>query len=163
MSDMVQLPEGLSDMPPGPRLSRLLSTLDPSRLNGWQLVEVLTAQNRQVCYEQARLLVLARELAYTPPDGQDAAPVRDLGQEPDAGSEVAFALTWTEYAGGALVDTAIACLDRLPALHRELLAGRIDLPKVRLITRVGRSRRRARRPGADRPAARAAPVHHHPT
>ena len=71
MSDRVELPEGLSDMPPGPRLARLLSTLDPTRLNGWQLVEVLVAQNRQVSYEQARLLVLARELAYTPPDGQD--------------------------------------------------------------------------------------------
>jgi len=47
MSGM-QLPEGLPDMRPRRRLARLLSTLDPTRLNGWQLAVVLDAQNRQL-------------------------------------------------------------------------------------------------------------------
>ena len=70
------LPEGLPDMPPGRRLARLLSTLDPTRLNGWQLVVVLEAQNRQLAHDQARMLATARELAYAPPSGPDSPPQR---------------------------------------------------------------------------------------
>jgi hypothetical protein len=56
MSGIQVLPEGLADMRPGRRLARLLSTLDPTRLNGWQLVVVLEAQNRQLAHDQARML-----------------------------------------------------------------------------------------------------------
>ena len=130
---MVALPEGLADLPPGRRLARLLSTLDPTRLNGWQLVTVLEAQNRQLAHDQARMLAVARELAYTPPCGIDSPPQRQAEANPYVGSEISFALTWTEYAGGALADVALDCLDRLPDLHAAMLAGRADLPKVRLI------------------------------
>ena len=130
---MVELPEGLADLPPGRRLARLLSTLDPTRLNGWQLVTVLEAQNRQLAHDQARMLAVARELAYTPPCGIDSPPQRQAEANPYVGSEISFALTWTEYAGGALADVALDCLDRLPDLHAAMLAGRADLPKVRLI------------------------------
>src|SRR5262249_41249018 len=60
-------------------------------------------------------------------------PGRTGTANPYTSTEFSFALTWTEYAGGAFTDTAIACLERLPALHQAMLAGRADLPKVRLI------------------------------
>ena len=127
------LPDGLADLPPGPRLARLLSTLDPARLNGWQLQVVLEAQNRQLAHDQARMLTVARELAHAAPCGPDDPPSRQAEANPFVGTEIAFALTWTEYAGDSLAEVATVCLDRLPDLHAAMLAGRADLPKVRLI------------------------------
>src|SRR6476661_1002262 len=128
-----QLPEGLPDMRPGRRLARLLSTLDPTRLNGWQLAVVLDAQNRQLAHDQARMLAVARELAYAPPCEPDSPPQRQAESNPFVGTEISMALTWTEYAGASLAEVAEACVDRLPDLHAAMLAGRVDLPKVRLI------------------------------
>src|SRR5215471_4350063 len=102
MSEVQALPEGLAEMRPGRRLARLLSTLDPSRLNGWQLVVVLDAQNRQLAHDQARMLATARELAYAPPSGPDSAPERQPEANPFVGTEISMALTWTEYAGASL-------------------------------------------------------------
>ena len=80
------MPEGLADMLPGRRLARLLSTLDPARLNGWQLVVVLEAQNRQLAHDQARMLAVARELAYAPPCGPDDPPARSGESNPFVGT-----------------------------------------------------------------------------
>jgi len=129
----IQLPEELPDMRPGRRLARLLSTLDPTRLNGWQLAVVLDAQNRQLAHDQARMLAVARELAYAPPCGPDSPPDRQPEPNPFVGTEISMALTWTEYAGASLAEVADGCVDRLPDLHTAMLAGRVDLPKVRLI------------------------------
>jgi Domain of unknown function (DUF222) len=129
----IQLPEGLPDMRPGRRLARLLSTLDPTRLNGWQLGVVLDAQNRQLAHDQARMLATARELAYAPPCEPDSPPDRQAESNPFVGTEISMALTWTEYAGASLAEVAEGCVDRLPDLHTAMLAGRVDLPKVRLI------------------------------
>jgi Domain of unknown function (DUF222) len=134
MLDMVaRFPDGLAEMAPGRRLAAILSTLDPARLNGWQLVVLLEAQNRQLAHDQARLLSTVRELSYAPPSGPDSPPRRQAKPNPFVSSEISFALSWSEYAGGWLADVALACLDRLPALHEAMLAGRVDLPKVRLL------------------------------
>jgi Na+/H+ antiporter NhaD/arsenite permease-like protein len=98
----IQLPEELPDMQPGPRLARLLSTLDPTRLNGWQLAVVLDAQNRQLAHDQARMLAVARELAYAPPCGSDSPPDRQAEPNPFVGTEISMALTWTEYTAASL-------------------------------------------------------------
>ena len=75
------MPVDLESMPPGPELGAVLASLDPSLYNGFQLVEILAAQNRQVSFENARLLTFARELTYTSWGGDEAEPTRRV--EPD--------------------------------------------------------------------------------
>jgi hypothetical protein len=48
------VPESLAEMAPGPELARVLAGLEPSRLSGFDCVQVLKAQYRQDNHERAR-------------------------------------------------------------------------------------------------------------
>ena len=133
MSSYVELPADLDTVPPGPRLGVVLASLDLSRYNGHQLVEILSAQQRQVSYENARLLAVARELTYTPGGVGTEAPARRVEPDRFSGTEIAFALSCTEYAAQALIVVALTAVDLVPALHTALAQGRIDLTKARMI------------------------------
>ena len=75
------------------------------------------ARQRQLCFEQAQLLVAVRELAYSPADAVGATTtVRDTSQDPYARMELAFALAWTEYRAADLVQTALSTVDKTPAM-----------------------------------------------
>jgi hypothetical protein len=128
-----ELPDELDSSPPGPALASMLSTLDPADYNGWQLVILLAARQRQVSYEQAQLLRVARELAFSPHGGPMRPPARDLTQDPYVGTEIGFALALTEYSASELATVAVFCCDRVPAVGQALAEGRIDLPKARLL------------------------------
>ena len=128
-----ELPAELDTMPPGPELSALLASLDLARYNGFQLVEILTAQQRQVSYENARLLAVARELTYTPGCTPMEDPHRRQSPDKFTGTEIAFALSATEYSAQAMIVLALTAVDIVPALHQALLDGRIDLTKTRMI------------------------------
>jgi hypothetical protein len=129
----VALPVDLESMPPGPALGAVLASLDPSLYNGFQLVEILAAQNRQVSFENARLLTFARELTYTSWGGDEAQPTRRVEPDRFSGTEIAFALAVTEYSAQALILTALTAVDEVPALHQALLEGRIDLTKAKMV------------------------------
>ena len=146
VSSFVELPVDLDGMAPGPELGAILAALDLSRYNGFQLVEILSAQQRQVSFENARLLAVTRELTYTSWGGSTADPTRRVEPDRFTGTEIAFALSVTEYSAGAMIVTALTAVDELPALHQALKAGRIDLTKTRMIVNelVGASREHAR-------------------
>jgi hexosaminidase len=129
----VELPVDLDSMPPGPRLGAVSASLDLFRYNGYQLVEILGAQQRQVSYQQARLLAVARELTCTPGCVGTEAPSRRAEPDRFTGTEIAFALSCTEYGAQAMIEVALTAVDLVPALHRALAQGRIDLTKVRTI------------------------------
>ena len=133
MVEVGGLPEGLAEMPPGPGLSALLATVEPASLNGCALVDLLCARHRQVGWEQAQLLSVVREVAYAPEAGVDAPPARAADWDPHAGREIAFALGWTDYAATAMLDLALAAIEKLPAVHAALAAGELDLPRARVI------------------------------
>src|SRR5262245_2220564 len=86
------LPEGLTEVRPGPELSAVLAAMDLSLYNGSQLVDLVVAQARQVSYEQARLLSMLNELAHTPRCEPTDPPLRSVARDPHVSSEVAFAL-----------------------------------------------------------------------
>ena len=56
------IPKHLADIPPGAELARMLADLDPSRLSGFDCVEVLKAQYRQANHERARLMAFMAEV-----------------------------------------------------------------------------------------------------
>ena len=129
----MEIPEGLVEMPPGPELSALLATLDPTRLHAVGLIDLLAARNRQICYEQAQMLKAVRELAFSSRSVYEGEPVRDLTKDPYADTEIAFALTWTDYAAEAAVTVALSTVDRTPAVFEAMQAGLLDLPKAKII------------------------------
>ena len=88
--------------------------------NGYQLVEILSAQQRQVSFENARLLAVTRELTYTSWGGSTADPTRRVEPDRFTATEIAFALSVTEYSAGAMIVTALTAVDDLPALHQAL-------------------------------------------
>jgi len=130
--DVLPLPDGLAQMPPGPQLAAMLATVDRARLGGSALMDLVRARNRQVSWEQAQLLADVHELSRTPAVGPDSTDRLELPEE-YAEVELAYALTWTDRAAAQLVGLADDCRRRLPAVHEALAAGRIDLPKAKAI------------------------------
>jgi hypothetical protein len=128
------LPKGIEDLPPGPELGALLSTVDPKLLSGQDLVELLAARNRQSCHDQARQLETIRELAYSESGVVGGPPLRRSTVDPHADTEIAFALTWTDYAANAILSVAFTVLDKIPAIHAAMLAGRCDLDRAKVFT-----------------------------
>jgi hypothetical protein len=126
------LPEGLAEMAPGPELGALLASLDRRALGGGDLLDVVRARSRQVSFEQAQLLSEVYELTHTP-DGPAAADARTGEVGEFAEVEVAFALACTARSAQLLTGLAWAAIERLPAVHAALAAGRIDLTKARAI------------------------------
>jgi hypothetical protein len=122
--------EELADTVPGPGLFAQLEAVDPRACTGAELVGLVEAQARQVAYQQSRLLLTVRELAHAT---RDSTTRREL-VDAYADTELAFALTITDYAAGVLLSAATAAVDKLPALLEALTAGRVDLAKVSMIT-----------------------------
>jgi hypothetical protein len=53
VESLVELPDGLADMPPGPELAATLASIDRHRVSGFDMVVLLQARSRQLAYEQA--------------------------------------------------------------------------------------------------------------
>jgi HNH endonuclease. len=129
------LPADLAELPPGPRLSAALASLDLRRLTAHQLAVVIAAQNRQIAYEQSRLLAAVWELGHTPLDVRDAV-VREPDPVPFAMVEAAQAGRWTQQHANETRDLACFVLDQVPALGDALAAGQVDLAKVKVFQRL---------------------------
>jgi hypothetical protein len=130
-----ELPVGLAAMAPGPELAVALAGVDLTRLTAHQLVVVVAAHNRQVAYQQGQMLAAVRELGLAPPS-QRQHVVRDPERNAYATVEAAFAATWTSYRCGQLVELAEFAFAIVPTLGAALVAGRVDLDKVKVFSRA---------------------------
>src|SRR5258708_1403036 len=90
-----RLGEGLDVMPPGPELAAVLAGLDRALFNGYQLVVLLQARQRQIAWEQAQLLADMHELTYSARGRFADPPRRRSWSDPHITEEVSFALSWT--------------------------------------------------------------------
>ncbi len=127
------LPDGLAEMPAGAGLAAALATVDRTRLNGFQLVELVQARHRQICFEQAQLLADVQELAYTPSAHPQGPALRGGQRDPYAAEELAFALSWSTHAADYQLGLADTAHHKLPALLGALADGRLDLGKARAV------------------------------
>ena len=122
--------EEMAATSPGSDLFGHLEAVDPRACTGAELVDLVDAHYRQVAYQQSRLLLAVRELAFaTKTTGERSDTI-----DPYADAELAFALTITDYGAGVLLSAATAAVDKIPALHEALAAGRIDLARVSMLT-----------------------------
>src|SRR5215510_3500175 len=113
----------LETLAPGPELGAVLATIDRCRLNGYDLVIVMAARARQVCYEQAQLLADIYEVSRCEPGGPHA-PVERIGtvgseQDEFAAAEISAALRLTRAAAQAQLGLAYG-VAQLPAVGQAL-------------------------------------------
>ena len=127
------LPVGVADGLPGPELFGLVAGVDRAACNGYQLVQVMAARARMVSWLQAQLLLDAAELAHAGGKGPEAPPTRMAGTDPHTADEIACALGWSVYAAEELLGTGAYLAKYSPALFDALLAGQVDLAKVKVI------------------------------
>lgn len=68
------IPEDLVEVPAGPELARILAGIELSRLSGYDCVEVLKAQYRQVNHRRARLMTTMVEVGLCDIGPDDQLP-----------------------------------------------------------------------------------------
>jgi hypothetical protein len=120
------IPRGLDDMPPGPRLAAILSTIEVELLEGREAVLFARAQQRQISHDQARQYrALSRVADIYIEDSTD----RDLYEF--AAAETGAALTLTRQAARREMDYANDVIKNYPALLKALETGQVDPAKVR--------------------------------
>lgn len=128
------IPQDLAEIPPGPELARALADLEPSRLSGFDCVQVLRAQYRQANHERARVMAVMAEvgLCGIGPAGDELR----RRSEPDefAADEVRAALVLTRRAAEAQLWLAHDLVSRLPQVHAAMLAGMLDEPRARVFS-----------------------------
>ena len=132
MFDVVEsgrLPAGLDQMAPGPGLGELLSTVDLSRLSGFDRVVVLGAHQRMASHHQARV-------------GEAMVSISDVMNDLDDDAELAFeaaaaeiraALCLTRRAADFELGFAVELVLRVPRVWEALAAGLIDLRRARVL------------------------------
>jgi hypothetical protein len=127
------IPEGLVEIPPGPELARILAGIELSRLSGYDCVEVLKAQYRQVNHERARLMSTMVEVGLCDIGPDDELPRKAVPGE-FAADEVCAALMLTRRAADTQFWLAHDLLARLPAVHAAMDAGALDEPRARVFS-----------------------------
>lgn len=126
------LPAGLATMPPGAELGALLEGIDRDGLNGYELVEVLKAQARQISHLQAGFYANIVEMAHTPWGDADSEAERMPIPDEMALHELRPALGITRRAAELHFDVAFS-LARLPQVLEALERGVIDLPRAKVL------------------------------
>jgi Domain of unknown function (DUF222) len=139
-------PEAWGELPPGPGLAALLSTMRLSEVDDWSLVEVVRGWERVVSWAAAQQLAAVAELAGRRPAEQSGGGPNGSISE-FAIDEVAAALRLSRPAAGARLHLAVDLAGRLPATAAALHAGEIDVPKARAVVEASTP--------LDPPAARA--------
>ena len=119
-------------MPAGPELAALLGAVALPQVPNDRMLELLTAQYRQLCHEQARMAATLAELTRC--RGVCAPGEVTREDEPDryACDETRAALRWTRRAADAEHDLAETVVHAMPQLFAAWPAGQVDRPRVRV-------------------------------
>jgi hypothetical protein len=123
----------LDSLPPGPFLLAILESVDPSRLNGFDLVRMIQATERLVSHVQASSMSSVYELAHAAPGDAESEPDRLADPDPFAADELRPALTITRRAADLRLSVAFDLVERLPRVWELLSEGQLDLPRSRVI------------------------------
>ena len=124
------LPDDLEQIPPGPYLAAVVSTVDPSRLNGHDVVRLMQAEARLSSHHEAGKLAAMSEVGLSPPGDADSPVERGLQEVEYAAVEVAAALPLTRRSSEVELNRAISLTGRLHRVLQAFSRGEIDLAKV---------------------------------
>ncbi len=123
------IPRGLAEMPPGPQLAAVLTSIDRNRISGYERVVLMKARSRQIAHDQAEFYADIQSVAEAE---LELLPKLDEALE-SAEGEIRAALTLTRRAAEFQLGTAYELRDRLPEVWKALHEGRIDLAKARVL------------------------------
>ena len=124
----------MAEIPPGPRLSAVLSGIDLARLSGFDCVQVLKARYRQVNHERAQLMAAMVEVGLCGPAPAGDELRRMAVPDEFSADEIRAALVLTRRAADAQFWLAYDLITRLPEVHAALDAGLIDEPRARVLS-----------------------------
>jgi hypothetical protein len=129
-------------LPPGPDLAAWLAPVPAADLQDRDLAATAGSWRRIASWAQARELAAVAQIA-----SRSAAREKDIGTGADgrlarvpasAVAEVSLELTMSQCGASWWTDLAVELAWRLAATGEELAAGRIDLPRARLIAEATR-------------------------
>jgi hypothetical protein len=126
----VPVPDELASVPPGALLGELLEDIDIEQVSGYDTVEVLCAQYRQLCRQQARFYQAVLETGLRKPFSIDTVD-RVVRPGEFAAEEARAALVWSRSRAERALSFAIEVFQRLPLLGQAMLAGELDEPRAR--------------------------------
>lgn len=126
------LPGDLEEIPPGPYLAAIVSSIDTSRLNGYDAVRMMKASARLAAHNEAAKYEAMAQVAYAPPSDPDSGVLRSSEEVEYAAVEVAAALTLTRRSSEDQLSRSVTLTGVLVRVLKAFSAGLIDLPKVRL-------------------------------
>lgn len=125
-----QVVPDLGNIPAGPFLAVLLEHVDGSKLNGYDLVRLLQARERQIAHSQASSLADMVDISYAAP-GDSASDPRRLQEAFDfASDEIRAALRLTRRSAEYRLGLAFDVVERLPRVSQMLASGEIDLARA---------------------------------
>ncbi len=124
------IPAELAAVPPGAVLGGLLEDIDVEQVSGYDTVEVLCAEYRQLCRQQARFYLAVLETALRKPFSMDTVE-RAVQPGEFAAEEARAALVWSRSRAERALSFAIEVFRRLPLLGEAMLAGELDEPRAR--------------------------------
>ena len=104
----------LEAIPPGPFLAVLLESMDRSKLNGFDLVRLLRARERQVSHGQAGAMADTVEISYAAPGDAGSEPERLAEAFRFASDEIRAALALTRRSAEYRLAFATDLKERLP-------------------------------------------------
>ena len=124
----------LDDMAPGLFLAMYLSTIDVSKLSGYDQVVVLRAHQRMASFYQAATY---QDMAAvnTTMLNHDGYPQPDVEAAEMAAAEIRVALNLTRHAADVEMSFALELHRRLPHLFDMLASGAIDVRRAKVIER----------------------------
>lgn len=123
------IPAGLDQLPPGPYIAAILSSMDPARLSGHDTVTVLKALSKLVSHFQAGLYQTIEEVGHRRGPGMEK-----VSETVDhAAAEVAAALRLTRRSADIERGLAADLSRRRPGVLKSLRNGDIDLRRARVI------------------------------
>ena len=128
----VQVPEELAAIPAGPELAAALHALPLAQVPNDHMLDVLTAQYRQLSHTQARMAAVLTELARCPGHPVPGQILRT--DEPDryASEETRAALRWTRRSADGEHELAESVVLGMPELFAAWSAGAVDRARVRV-------------------------------
>lgn len=128
----VGIPRGLDEMPPGPHLAAILSTLDVDVLSGHDRIAVLRAEQRMASHYQARTYQSMRSVSdcYAEMTGATDADLEETFENTSA--EIRAALSLTRRAADRELDFAMSLSRRLPRVVEAFVNGDIDMRKAKI-------------------------------
>ncbi len=129
------IPPGLAAVPPGPGLAAALGAVELSAVPNDRMLDVLAAQHRQLCHEQARMAAVLAEIGRCAGHPEPDVVSRLAAPERYAPEETRAALRWTRRAAEWEHDLAETVVHTMPELHAAWLAGTVDRPRVLVFDR----------------------------